>query len=238
MAGSYHVRFFYAKGGRADAGVGVFAVISYGNDLPAVSGGADAIRRGPLIARGGYDDHPDVPQFVYFFDKIGLLAESFAVSASDRNIYDIDAEARPVFDDPVDAEYNVRNHSLAVPVENFYGYNICLRRNAAEHASAEHAASGGDAGDVRSVTVVVIRIVFSVYCVVPSADSVAKVRVAGDSAVQNGNTAAPAAYPAGMAWIYIYDFPNAVHVCLNSGKALPLVVILMICPEGRFVNRK
>lgn len=213
-------------------------MISYGDDLPAVSGGAYAVRCRTFISGRRDDDHPVIPQFVYFFDKIGLLIESFAVRASDRYIYNIDAETRPVFNDPVDARYNMRDHSLAVPVENFHGYNICLRCDAAECTAAEHAVSGGDAGDVRPVAVVVVRIVFSVYCVVPSADSVAKVRVAGDAAVQNGDAAALAAYPACMAWIYIYDFPNAVHVCLNSGKVLPLVVIHMICPAGCFVNRK
>lgn len=213
-------------------------MISYGDDLPAVSGGAYAIGRGSFVSGRCDDDHPVIPQFIYFFDEIGLLIEPFAVRAPDGDIYDIDAETSPVFNDPVDARYNMRDHPLAVPVENFHRYNICLRCDSAECAAAEHAVSGGDAGDVRPVAVVVVRVVFSVYCVVPSADSVAKVRVAGDAAVQNGDAAALAAYPAGMAWIYIYDFPNAVHVCLNSGKVLPLVVIHMICPDGCFVNRK
>lgn len=213
-------------------------MIPHGDNFPAVSGGAYAIRRGPFISGGRDDDHTGIPQFVYFLDEIGLLIEAFAVRAPDRNIYDIDAETCPVFNDPVDAGYNVRDHSFAVPVENFHRYDVCLRRHAAECAAAEHAVSGGDAGDMRSVAVVVVRIVFSVYCVVPPTDSVAEVRVAGDAAVQNGNAAALAAYPAGMARIYIYDFPNAVHVCLNSSKILPLVVILMICPDGCFVNHK
>lgn len=228
VTGGDNVRFFDAERCRANAGIGMLAVVPYRDDFAAVARRAYTIRIWPHISRGCNDDDAHVPQLVYFFYQSGLLVESFVVGGADGKVYNIDAETQSVFYDPIDAGNHMRDHALTFLVENFHGYDAGLRCHATVCAPAQHAVSGSNAGNVCSVPVVIVGSGFGVYDIVPPANPVAKIRMIGYSAVEDGNTAAFASNSVGMTLVCINDLPHTIHCFLNSGNYRPSVSLAVL----------
>lgn len=161
----------------------MLAVVADRNDLAAVSGGADAVGIRAFIACRGGDDKAHIPQFIDLLDKVRRFVEPLAVRCAHGNVDNIDTEPAAVLHDPVDAGYNMRDHAFPIFVEDLYRYNAGFRRHAAKCPPAERPVSGRNTGDMRAMSVVIVRGAPAVDGIVPARDTCSKIRVGTDSAV-------------------------------------------------------
>lgn len=161
----------------------MFAIVADRNDLAAVSGRADAVGSRAFIACRGGDDKAHIPQFIDLLDEVRRFVETLAVRRAHGNVDDIDTEPAAVLHDPVNSGDNMRDHAFPMFIKDLYGYNAGFRRHAAKCPPAERPVSGRNTGDVRAVSVVIVRGVPAVDGIVPARDTCSKIRVGTDSAV-------------------------------------------------------
>ena len=142
----------------------------------------------------------------------------FFFGSAGGNIYDVDAIAHSVSENPVDAGADIFDGSFSVAVQHFDCDEIRPGSDTAVQSPACLAASGSNPGDVGSVAVVIVRLAGGRKDVMPSDDAPAKVRMWGDSAVEYGD-AAPC--PIDMRPMCIRGFDDFTDTIHTKSRLLP-----------------
>ena len=212
------IGLFDAMDGGAGAGISLFAIIADGNDFAAVSGSTDRTGFRTAVSGRNHDDKTGIPKFLYFpHERRGFIKLLFFGSAG-GNIYDVDALAHSVSENPVDAGADIFDGSFSVAVQHFDCDEICPGSDTAVQSPACLAASGSNPGDVGSVAVVIVRLAGGRKDVMPSDDAPDKVRMWGDSAVEYGD-AAPC--PIDMRPMCIRGFDDFTDTIHTKSRLLP-----------------